>query len=646
MGSVSHPPHFDGDNYAAWKAKMKSFLWAQDDKVWLAVEEGWEPPTIEETKGKGESSVSISKLKPRKEWSNDERSSSIFNQRALNALFTAVSPEQFNYISKCTTAKEAWDILEVTHEGNSTVKESKLQHLITKFENITMSDDESFSDFYAKLSVIVNGCHNLGDSIPEHRIVKKILRSLPMRFHAKRTAIKESKDLNTYKLEQLIGSLQTYELELPDSKKMKSIAFKAVKEEESDGSIEDLSEDELVELTMQIRRFLKSQNSKGREQRTNSGSNSKNFHSLDVSHDKASRSSRNSEHKSSNNRVQCHECQGYGHIASECANTIKRKEKKNRAMKVTWSDSDSGDASTSESENDTIAFIGTVDGYDTEGSFVEEPDLEEVLRKYSDLYDISVQVKKDNSNLKKKLAFVESEKKEAEVEHQSQLDNGEKLRESLLEKIHILQTTISTLTSNKKALEDELVEMKNKVQELSIGSGKIDKMLSYGKNFGDKRGLGFESEKTISSSSITRFVKASDIPSSRVGADQGVGLTSETSTIFANVSNPTKTSINPNKPKQSRKFIPICHLCGIPGHIRPKCNKLRKKNSYQEKVSRNFEKENLKEQFVTYLKEINRIARIISVPSTVVPKVRQVWRRKENQSGVLVNLSPPSSCLY
>ncbi|XP_050154692.1 uncharacterized protein LOC126628872 [Malus sylvestris] len=578
MGSVSHPPHFDGDNYAAWKAKMKSFLWAQDDKVWLAVEEGWEPPTIEETKGKGESSVSISKLKPRKEWSNDERNSSTFNQRALNALFTAVSPEQFNYISKCTTAKEAWDILEVTHEGNSTVKESKLQHLITKFENITMSDGESFSDFYAKLSVIVNGCHNLGDSIPEHRIVKKILRSLPMRFHAKRTAIEESKDLNTYKLEQLIGSLQTYELELPDSNKMKSIALKAVKEEESDGSIEDLSEDELVELTMQIRRFLKSQNSKGREQRTNSG---------------------------------------YGHIASECANIIKRKEKKNRAMKVTWSDSDSGEASTSESEKDTIAFIGTVDGYDTEGSFVEEPDLKEVLRKYSDLYDISVQVKKDNSNLKNKLALVESEKKEAEVEHQSQLDNGEKLRESLLEKIHILQTKISTLTSNKKALEDELVEMKNKVQELSIGSGKIDKMLSYGKNFGDKRGLGFESEKTISSSSITRFVKASDIPSSRVGADQGVGLTSETSTIFANVSNPTKTSINPNKPKQSRKFIPICHFCGIPGHIRPKCNKLRKKNSSQEKVSRNFEKENLKEKFVTYLKEINRIARIISVPSTI-----------------------------
>ncbi|CAN6700661.1 unnamed protein product [Malus baccata var. baccata] len=27
-GSVTHPPYFDGENYGAWKAEMKSFLWA------------------------------------------------------------------------------------------------------------------------------------------------------------------------------------------------------------------------------------------------------------------------------------------------------------------------------------------------------------------------------------------------------------------------------------------------------------------------------------------------------------------------------------------------------------------------------------------------------------------------------------------
>ena len=110
-----------------------------------------------------------------------------------------------------------------------------------------MSDDESFFDFYAKLCVIANGCHNFCDSIPEHRIVKKILRSLNIRFHAKRTTVEESKDLNTYKIEQLFMSMQMYEIELPDSKKMKNIAIKTIKEEESDGLIEDTFENELVE---------------------------------------------------------------------------------------------------------------------------------------------------------------------------------------------------------------------------------------------------------------------------------------------------------------------------------------------------------------------------------------------------------------
>ena len=39
---------------------------------------------------------------------------------------------------------------------------SKLQQLSTRFENIKMSEDDKFADFYARLSVIVNGCCNPG----------------------------------------------------------------------------------------------------------------------------------------------------------------------------------------------------------------------------------------------------------------------------------------------------------------------------------------------------------------------------------------------------------------------------------------------------------------------------------------------------
>ena len=53
---------------------------------------------------------------------------------------------------------------------------------------------------------------NLGEKIKEAKVVRKILRSLPESFWAKIINIKESKDLDEIKIQELIGSLQTYEL--------------------------------------------------------------------------------------------------------------------------------------------------------------------------------------------------------------------------------------------------------------------------------------------------------------------------------------------------------------------------------------------------------------------------------------------------
>ena len=58
-----------------------------------------------------------------------------------------------------------------------------------------MEDDETFDEFCAKLKDIVNSAFNLGESIAEPKIVRKILRSLPEKFHAKITVIEEVKDI-------------------------------------------------------------------------------------------------------------------------------------------------------------------------------------------------------------------------------------------------------------------------------------------------------------------------------------------------------------------------------------------------------------------------------------------------------------------
>ena len=132
-----------------------------------------------------------------------------FNSRALNALFSGVTNEKFKKILSTEVAKEAWTIFETTYEGTKAVKIVKLQRLTSSFEEIRMEEDETFDEFYAKLKDIVNSAFNLGESIVESKIVRKILRSLPKRFHAKTTSIEEVKDIDQIPFIELVGNLQT-----------------------------------------------------------------------------------------------------------------------------------------------------------------------------------------------------------------------------------------------------------------------------------------------------------------------------------------------------------------------------------------------------------------------------------------------------
>ena len=149
-------------------------------------------------------------IKPKEaptDWDEAKIKVANFNSRALNALFSTITNEEFKKISSTETAKEAWTILQITYEGTKAVKDSKLQRLTTSFEEINMEEDESFDEFYANLKDIVNSAFNLGETIPEPKIVRKVLRSLPERFHAKITAIEESKDIEKIPLIELVGNL-------------------------------------------------------------------------------------------------------------------------------------------------------------------------------------------------------------------------------------------------------------------------------------------------------------------------------------------------------------------------------------------------------------------------------------------------------
>ena len=138
--------------------------------------------------------MEISQTKPKEvpvDWDEAKIKAVNFNSRTLNALFSAVINEEFKKISLTKTAKEAWTILQIIYERTKAVKDSKLQRHTISFKEIKMAEDESFDEFYAKLKDIVNSTFILGEQIPEPKIVRKVLRPLPKRFHAKITTIEE-----------------------------------------------------------------------------------------------------------------------------------------------------------------------------------------------------------------------------------------------------------------------------------------------------------------------------------------------------------------------------------------------------------------------------------------------------------------------
>jgi len=305
IGFVNRPPILDGSNYDYWKPRMVAFLKALDSKAWRAVNSGCTHPVTKDKEGNSE-------LKPEEKWSKGEEEVALGNSKALNALFNGINRNIFRLVHHCELAKDVWDILKNTHEGTSKVKMSRLQLLTTKFENLRMKEDETIHEFHMNILEIANTSGALGEKMTDEKLVRKILRSLPKRFAMKVTAIEEARDINNLKLDELIGSLQTFEMGFDDNseKKSKGIALVSNTESEAeDGTDENMSET-IVMLGKQFKKILK-----GMKQG----------------------SGRRSKTEDKNNRIKCHECEGYGHLRAECPTYLK----KQKGYFVTWSDGDS-----------------------------------------------------------------------------------------------------------------------------------------------------------------------------------------------------------------------------------------------------------------------------------------------------------------
>ena len=141
--------------------------------------------------------------------------------------------------------------------------------------------------------------------------MRKVLRSLLERFHAKITVIKESNDIDKIPLTELVGNLQTYKLGLiriGKSGKSKSMALKA-KNSDTDESSDDKDYKMKSYITKQFKKFMKNANEKGfdKDRRQSSSFQFK-------SQDKGKKDARDGGQYTVPTGPNCFGCQEFGHM--------------------------------------------------------------------------------------------------------------------------------------------------------------------------------------------------------------------------------------------------------------------------------------------------------------------------------------------
>ncbi|GJX59473.1 zf-CCHC domain-containing protein [Tanacetum coccineum] len=227
-------------------------------------------------------------------------------------------------------AKDIWQLLLITHQGNSQVKDNKIDLLVQQYEQFTILEEESIDSGFARFNTIITSLKALDEGFSSKNYVRKFLRDLHPKWRAKVTAIEESKDLSSLALDELIGNLKVHEVVIEkDSKiykgkkeRIKSIALKAKKESGDDETSTSGSDDE--EYAMAVRNFKKSFRRKGKFVRQPR---------------EEKKSFRQRDEKKGNSDRKCFRCGDPSHLIGDCPKTSRNKDQK-AFVGSSWSDSE------------------------------------------------------------------------------------------------------------------------------------------------------------------------------------------------------------------------------------------------------------------------------------------------------------------
>ncbi|GJZ68077.1 retrovirus-related pol polyprotein from transposon TNT 1-94 [Tanacetum coccineum] len=227
--SMQRPPLFESDGFIYWKNRFKTYVKSKDLDLWHVITDGDFPPIQNNPETKKDEVVPFHKQ------NDDLKKKLAKNNEAKMVIYNA------------------------------------LPHLLVQqYEQFTIPEEDSIDNAFAKFNTVITSLKTLDEGFSSKNYVRKFLRALHPKWHAKVMAIEESKNLTTLPLDELIGNLKVYEevikkdFETVKGKKeqSRSLALNVKKEVSDEDSSSSDSEDE--EYVMAIKEFKKFFKRRGR----------------------------------------------------------------------------------------------------------------------------------------------------------------------------------------------------------------------------------------------------------------------------------------------------------------------------------------------------------------------------------------------
>jgi hypothetical protein len=263
---LGKPPMFDGEDYNMWSDKMRHHLTSLHTSIWDVVEIGVQVPSPGDEDYDSDEVAQI--------WH--------FNSQATTILLASLSREEYNKVQGLKSAKEIWDVLKTTHEGDEVTKITKRKTIEGELGRFMLHQGEEPQAMYNRLKTLVNQVRNLRSTKwDDHEMVKVILRSLVFLNPTQVQLICGDPRYKLMSLEEVIEKFVSFELMIKGSKKIiehgasssvleaQPVAFNATEEKKEDSTpsripidASKLDNEEMALIIKSFRQILKQRRGK------------------------------------------------------------------------------------------------------------------------------------------------------------------------------------------------------------------------------------------------------------------------------------------------------------------------------------------------------------------------------------------------